>query len=140
MAPIQIDAEAVVSFSECGFIGVSSPILSSDFVDELNYGLERAIRGQYDDEEGKRGGGVPDKSVRRIKAPLPPPPPYRDQAPPPPLGFSGNHQNVKTLQIVNVWKCSTVFEKLVLSQELGKVRRDGMGFCGNDTLWGIVWS
>jgi hypothetical protein len=107
----------ISSFAANGFLKVLKARLSSQFVDELNYGLERAIRGMYD-QEGKRGGGLPDKAVKRVKMALPPPPPY-ESAPPPPLGFSHNHQNVRTLQIVNVWKASLVFERLVLSSELG---------------------
>ena len=109
----------ISSFEEDGFLKVSKPVLSPMFVDELNYALERAIRGMYDSEDGKRGGGIPDKAVKRVKMALPPPPPYVS-APPPALGFSNNHQNVRTLQIVNVWKASLPFERLVLSSELGE--------------------
>ena len=39
------------------------------------------------------------------------------------LGFSHSHENVKTLQIVNTWKASKEFERLVLDRRLGEVRR-----------------
>ncbi len=103
-------------FSADGCAAVRNPVLDTAAVDCLNASLERAIRGDYDPPTPERSGR-PDKPCRLVKLPLPP----STEKPVPPLGFSGNHDNVRTLQIVNVWKCSRAFEALVKSRELGKM-------------------
>ena len=138
-------AEADIElFRAAGFLARPAPFLSADFVKELQFQLERMIRHDYDELEGqKRGGGKPDKPCRLVKAPLPTHPSGKTQLSQDrqdackkkkaqaPLGFSGNHDNVKILQLVNVWKCSSVFEQLVLSPILGE-------FVGRITGWPSV--
>jgi hypothetical protein len=137
-------------FTSTGFLAMPGPFLSAQFIAQLQYELERMIRGDHDLLDGaKRGGGQPDKMCKVVKSKLQAP--SSDQAnstvnsgsistafknkgvqrPQAPLGFSGNHTNVKTLQIVNVWKCSSLFERLVLSPVLGE-------FVGKLTGWSSV--
>ena len=80
--------------------------------------LERIIRGQYD------GGAPPDKPCKRVKTPL-------ERAEQAPLGFSGNLMNVRTIQVVNTWRCDLTLRRLVLSPTLG-------AFIGSVTGWPSV--
>ena len=85
---------------------------------KVNMALERIIRGQY-------GTGIPpDKPCRRVKTPL-------EHARKSPLGFSGNLVNVRTIQVVNTWKCDLTLRRLVLSPALG-------AFIGSITGWPSV--
>ena len=51
--------------------------------------------------------------------------PNQEERPPPipaaPLGFSGNHQNVKVLQLINVHKANDLFRQIATSPVLGQV-------------------
>eukprot|EP00588_Corethron_pennatum_P003915 CAMPEP_0194288326 /NCGR_PEP_ID=MMETSP0169-20130528/36563_1 /TAXON_ID=218684 /ORGANISM="Corethron pennatum, Strain L29A3" /LENGTH=354 /DNA_ID=CAMNT_0039035293 /DNA_START=101 /DNA_END=1165 /DNA_ORIENTATION=- len=119
-SPISLPPPCSQSFSDVGFVAIDEPFLSPSFVKDLRHGLERLIRGDYDRPEGKRGGGLPDKPCRVVKAPMPGGTNAQGREMTEPLGFSGNHANVRTLQVVNCWKASSVFERLVLSPELGE--------------------
>jgi hypothetical protein len=57
-----------------------------------------------------------------------------------PLGFSGNLQNVKVLQVINVHKSDSLFRKLACCPALGKVVADLMGWkdgarLAQDQVW-----
>lgn len=124
-------------FSHNGFIAIPN-ILSQDDVDALNDRLEMILRGEYDRDQ------KPDKAPKLIKSDY-----HTGQfsttekaveetknaqnyfsnakherprgAAAGPLGFSGNFQNVKVLQVINVHKADTLFRKFATSSTLGKL-------------------
>ena len=58
-----------------------------------------------------------------------------------PLGFSGNRQNVKVLQVINVHKADHLFRKLAVNPDLGKLVAELAGWkqgsrLAQDQLWG----
>lgn len=71
-------------FEKDGFITIDE-LISRACADELNVRLERVLRGHYDTQ------CPPDKRPKRPKG---------DGV----LGFSGNRQGQRTLQMINVWK------------------------------------
>lgn len=137
-------------FNEHGF-AVFPSVLSRYDVDRLNDRLEEVLRGNYDGNKppdkaprllknsyncnARRGDvdvsspaetqpGLTEKqaslgsngnSSRKIKKK---PAPAVAKGP---LGFSGNLQNVKVLQVINVHKADTLFRRLACSPALGKV-------------------
>ena len=125
------------AFTTDGFTTLPTPFLSPSFVATLHHSLERLIRHDYDAGPSKRGGGAPDKPTKKINVPIPPP--ERGQHEVRPLGFSGNHNNVKTQQIVNCWKASLPFEKLVLSRELGEMVHKMTGWSSVRVIQDQTW-
>jgi len=90
-------------FEEDGFVRIESCI-DEEFVDKLNCRLEKVLRGEYDT------GTLPDKAPKLIKG---------DRKGP--IGFSGNTNGVRVLQLINVWKCDSTFKELITSKRLGSV-------------------
>jgi ectoine hydroxylase-related dioxygenase (phytanoyl-CoA dioxygenase family) len=135
------------SFSQDGFVVVQN-VLSVEDVNALNDRLEDILRGSYD------RGKAPDKTPRllklaKYKSDIDNPSQKSEaeaecsaqngnsekrktiKSPPPaagPLGFSGNLQNVKVLQIINVHKADAIFRQLACSMALGKVVADLAGW------------
>jgi ectoine hydroxylase-related dioxygenase (phytanoyl-CoA dioxygenase family) len=128
-------------FQNDGFV-VFPNVTSLEAVDALNDHLEDVLRGQYD------RGVKPDKIPRLIKLEKPnsasseedknkePPSPTgttgsstsststnktKKKSSTGPIGFSGNLQNVKVLQIINIHKANSLFRKLETNSHLGTV-------------------
>ena len=114
------------SFAAHGY-AVFPSVLSRSLVDELNYHLEDVLRGRYD------RGTKPDKTPKLLKNEYRPTRPEEEDDGSSkndrkkisfaagPLGFSGNRQNVRVLQVINVHKCDSAFRKLAESSILGRV-------------------
>jgi phytanoyl-CoA hydroxylase len=101
------------SFRREGF-AVLPFVLSPSQVDELNFQLEQILRGTYD------RGIPPDKQPRLIKTKLPPNPQLsKASTATAALGFSGNYQNVKVLQLINVHKCNSSFRNVATLSSIG---------------------
>jgi ectoine hydroxylase-related dioxygenase (phytanoyl-CoA dioxygenase family) len=150
------------SFSEDGFVVVEN-VLSKEDVHTLNDRLEDILRGNYD------RGQAPDKAPRRVKlakaesncsddkcdnldkTAITTEPSgtskksksqsQKIQAPAAgPLGFSGNVQNVKVMQVINVHKADAVFRQFACSTALGKVVSELAGWTtgarlAQDQVW-----
>eukprot|EP01063_Lacrimia_lanifica_P041269 TRINITY_DN9590_c0_g1_i1.p1 TRINITY_DN9590_c0_g1~~TRINITY_DN9590_c0_g1_i1.p1 ORF type:complete len:312 (+),score=95.14 TRINITY_DN9590_c0_g1_i1:120-1055(+) len=91
----------VATYRADGFIKFEEG-LPAGVVDVLNARLERVLRGEYDT------GAPPDKTPKLLKG-------ERRG----PLGFSGNTQNVKVLQLINVHHGDKAFREVVTSPALG---------------------
>jgi ectoine hydroxylase-related dioxygenase (phytanoyl-CoA dioxygenase family) len=143
------------SFSEDGFVVVEN-VLSKEHVDALNDRLEDILRGTYD------RGKAPDKTPRLLKLskaqsscsdkcgnlnkttatePSGTKKIKKNLSPAAgPLGFSGNLQNVKVLQVINVHKADAVFRQFACSMALGKVVAELAGWedgarLAQDQVW-----
>lgn len=118
------------SFRNDGFC-VLPNVLSQHAVDALNDRLEDILRGTYDREN------KPDKTPKKLKSSKPTKWKDGEIADPGggaskteetkktkqrkgigPIGFSGNLQNVKVLQIINVHKADSLFRKLETNSQL----------------------
>jgi ectoine hydroxylase-related dioxygenase (phytanoyl-CoA dioxygenase family) len=136
-------------------------VLSKEAIDALNDRLEDILRGTYD------RGQAPDKTPRRVKlakaqskcnddkgdnlskatAAATEPSGIKNsksqkiQAPAAgPLGFSGNVQNVKVMQVINVHKADAAFRQFACSAALGKVVAELAGWTtgarlAQDQVW-----
>lgn len=95
-------------FEEDGFVSfkdVPSPLL----VNDLNERLEEILRGRYD------RGQAPDKAPKLIASKGD----NSNSRQVAPLGFSGNLQNVKVMQVINVHKADQLFRNLACNPALG---------------------
>jgi hypothetical protein len=131
------------SFATNGF-AVFPRVLSKEAVEGLNDRLEEILRGRYDRT------CAPDKCPKLVKNEYRKPsttttvvsdatkaatkgnPPVASERgkgkvsrkvsyAAGPLGFSGNYQNVKVLQVINVHKADSLFRRLAVSPELGRI-------------------
>jgi Phytanoyl-CoA dioxygenase (PhyH) len=105
------------SFHREGFV-VLPCRLSRCQVDSLNFELEQILRGTYD------RGIPPDKQPRLIKTKLTSHPQLSNAetsgaVAAAPLGFSGNYQNVKVLQLINVHKSNSAFHAVATLSSIG---------------------
>jgi hypothetical protein len=151
------------SFSDDGFVVVDN-VLSQEHVNTLNDRLEDILRGNYD------RGTAPDKTPKLLKlaksqsscsdkngnlSETPTPTAATEPEPEPsgtkkpkkkpapaagPLGFSGNLQNVKVLQVINVHKADAAFRQFACSMALGKVVAELAGWkdgarLAQDQVW-----
>jgi len=121
------------SFQKDGF-AVFSRVLSLLAVQELNHQLEHVLRGQYN------RGISPDKTPKLLKSPHPTDTDVRTKANIGPLGFSGNLQNVKVLQVINVHKSNQQFRQLAIHPALGKLVAELAGWkqgarLAQDQVW-----
>lgn len=110
-----VPQDVVDSYRQDGFV-VCPHVLGQDDVDLLNNRLEEVLRGRYDRER------KPDKFPRLIRGELRNP--NTQQRPKQgvgPLGFSGNLQNVRVLQLINVHKCDCAFRRLATDRRLGQL-------------------
>jgi len=129
MTKIQVPQDWIDSFRKDGFV-VCPNVLSHEDVDALNDHLEDILRGAYD------RGNPPDKSPRLIKGdkPINVDPTLEmtgnkttkkkkktQSSSMGPIGFSGNLQNVKVLQVINVHKADSLFRKLETDTQLGNL-------------------
>lgn len=109
-------------FAADGFVSFER-LLRPDAVAELNERLEKVLRGEYDT------GSAPDKRPKVIK-----------EANSGILGYSGNKLGVRTLQIINVWKCDSAFRDVVTSRDLGRMVAELAGWpsgarLAQDQVW-----
>jgi phytanoyl-CoA hydroxylase len=126
----QVPDAVCESFQQDGF-AVFPHVLQPSLVHDLNERLEEVLRGRYD--RGKK----PDKTPRLIKSEYNPDHKTKKKNGSTnnavgPLGFSGNLQNVKVLQVINVHKSDHLFRKLVTHPALGKVVADLAGWNHGD--------
>ncbi|KAG7349690.1 mitomycin antibiotics/polyketide fumonisin biosynthesis protein [Nitzschia inconspicua] len=122
----KISDSVVQSFRSNGFI-VCPNVITRAAVDALNDRLEEVLRGIYD------RGQKPDKIPRILKGNKPRIPSADCNSSNTnektrkrgtsigPLGFSGNLQNVKVLQIINIHKADSLFRKLETNGSLAKI-------------------
>ena len=115
-------------FHQDGFI-VLPNVLDSTLVDELNVQLEQILRGTYDRER------PPDKQPKLIRGDL-----KENGGTVGWLGFSGNLQNVRVLQVINVHKCNSLFRAIATSSHLGQVVSELAGWkhgarLAQDQIW-----
>ena len=115
-------------FDDDGFVVIPN-VLDQPTVDQLNDRLEKVLRGQYDLER------KPDKTPKLLKSNL-----KKDGGTVGPIGFSGNLQNVKVLQIINIHKCDALYRAIETSGVLGKVVAQLSGWkqgarLGQDQVW-----
>lgn len=154
------------SFSEDGFVVVEN-VLSQEHVNTLNDRLEDILRGTYDrgtapdktprllklsksqsscsDKrdslnettttalEPESGPTTEPSGTKKTKKKIAPPAAG-------PLGFSGNLQNVKVLQVINVHKADVAFRQFACSMALGKVVAELAGWkdgarLAQDQVW-----
>ena len=155
--PPSLPQEMINSFRRDGF-AVFPEVVSANAVDALNDRLEDVLRGVYD------RGRKPDKVPRLIKGhkPQPAETTIDDSVSTPdeqtkttakkrrpkksgmgPIGFSGNLQNVKVLQIINIHKADSLFRKLETSAALAQAvsqlagwERFGGARLAQDQFWG----
>lgn len=129
------------TFAKDGFV-VLDHVLDRGTVDALNDRLEEVLRGRYDRNQ------APTKTPRLIKSEM-----NRDKNNDGanrvetqcahrvgPLGFSGNLNNVKVMQVINVNKSDRLFHSLVTSPVLGKLVADLAGWpqgarLAQDQVW-----
>lgn len=135
----------VSTFRRDGFV-VYENVLDSTTVDDLNDRLEEILRGRYD------RGQKPDKTPRLIRSPRTKkstsPSNHtkteekqrRKNTATAPLGFSGNLQNVKVLQVINVHKSDRLFRALATSEALGKVVASLAGWKGARLAQDQIWA
>jgi hypothetical protein len=132
-------------FQKDGFV-VFPSVLPGSLINSLNDRLEEILRGRYDRgskpdktpkilktryrgrqvEESKCGerGGTRGKPKGTVGA----------------LGFSGNYENVRVLQVINVHKADYLFRQLAVSPALGKLVADLAGWkqgtrLAQDQIW-----
>ena len=119
----------ITNFEADGFV-VFPNFFSSQTVFALNERLEYILRGTYN-------RGQPDKVPRLVKSEIPQSSLHNtnnnnnnnsnsnsnkcNKEAKGPLGFSGNLQNVKVLQIINTHKCDHLFRSLVICEEIAKL-------------------
>lgn len=115
---------AVQRFRKEGFVVISS-VVSLAAVDALNDRLEDCLRGSYD------RGRKPDKVPRLLRIQKPESAFRRNDAGAGQvkrpgsrmghIGFSGNLQNVKVLQVINIHKADSLFRKLGVNADLARI-------------------
>lgn len=113
----KVPQSLVEAFSRDGFI-VCPNVTSVEAVEALNDHLEDVLRGSYD------RGNAPDKTPRLLKSEKPVTASNASshkKSSVGAIGFSGNLQNVKVLQIINVHKANTMFRKLGTDPRLGSL-------------------
>lgn len=108
-APRSVPLQLRDQFRQDGFIAFPQ-VLENTTVDSLNTELEEILRGRYDRDQR------PDKQPKLIKGLL-----KKDGGTVGWLGFSGNLQNVRVLQVINVHKCNSLFRRIETSPRLGQV-------------------
>eukprot|EP00934_Nitzschia_sp_Nitz4_P003588 Nitzschia sp. Nitz4//scaffold11_size288233//179639//180646//NITZ4_000790-RA/size288233-processed-gene-0.174-mRNA-1//1//CDS//3329534122//3578//frame0 len=127
--------QLIDTFQSDGFV-IFPDVVSLEAVQTLNDRLEDVLRGSYD------RGVAPDKTPRLIKGQKPQ---VDALAPhkgvPGPLGFSGNLQNVKVLQIINIHKADSLFRKLETDLNLTTIVAQLAGWeCGARLAQDQVWA
>lgn len=115
-------------FRQDGFI-VFAQVFEASTVEAMNGRLEAILRGRYD------RGNRPDKQPKLIKGIL-----KEEGGTMGSIGFSGNLQNVKVLQVINVHKCDVLFHKIETSPVLGQVVAELAGWqhgarLAQDQIW-----
>jgi ectoine hydroxylase-related dioxygenase (phytanoyl-CoA dioxygenase family) len=78
----------------------------------------------YSENDGKKTVRIKQKKASRVG----------------PLGFSGNYDNVRVLQVINVHKCDRLFRSVAVSQKLGKLVAELAGWqygarLAQDQVW-----
>ncbi len=159
MEPLVVPQELIDSFQSDGFT-LFPEVVSTNAVDALNDRLEDVLRGVYD------RGRKPDKVPRLIKGHKPQKalqePKENDSKSlheskdettkkksktkkrgMGPIGFSGNLQNVKVLQIINIHKADSLFRRLETSPTLASLVSQLAGWeeyggarLAQDQFWG----
>lgn len=138
-----VPRHVVDAFRQDGFI-ICPDVLSDAAVDLLNDRLEDVLRGKYD-------RGKPDKTPRLIKLGKPTSSNNssamdrdakgnQQQVAKGPIGFNGNLENVKVLQVINMHKADSVFRKLETDPGLGSLVAQLGGWeagarLGQDQVW-----
>jgi phytanoyl-CoA hydroxylase len=139
---VTVSQSAVQKFRADGFV-VIPDVVSIEAVDALNDRLEDCLRGTYD------RGRKPDKVPRPLRIEKPQFPfrktEGRNQGKRSGnnlgyVGFSGNLQNVKVLQVINIHKADSLFHKLAINAGLARIVADLAGWengarLAQDQVW-----
>ena len=148
---IIIPASVAQSFQRDGFIVVKDPVLSREDCDALNQQLEEILRGRYSagrapDKAPRRLKSEYQGSPHAAQLGIQQPPQQgysrsskskesdpqdeREQTTQKPshlhsligpIGFSGNFNNVKVIQVINVHKANRLYRQLACSPVLGQI-------------------
>ena len=131
---LSVTSTLVDAFHRDGFV-VFPHVASAQAVSALNDRLEDVLRGRFDT------GRKPDKTPKLLKGEKPVSSEiYSVKKNVGPLGFSGNLQNVKVLQIINIHKADSLFRKLETCEQLGKIVAELAGWkqgsrLAQDQVW-----
>lgn len=104
-----VPEKVIKCFQRDGFV-VFPKVLGQERVNLLNERLEEVLRGTYN------RGVKPDKTPRRVKTQYSKEEPLKTA-----LGFSGNTQGVKVMQIINIHKADKDFRAIATHPALGKL-------------------
>lgn len=133
---INLPAHIPMLFETDGF-AVFRCVLTKDLVDLLNDRLEQVLRGHFD------RGQCPDK-MPKILQPLRSKDSNGSQGPTgkatPPLGFTGNTQKAKVIQVINIHKSDEHFRRLACHSRLGKVVAELAGWSSTRLAQDQIWA
>ncbi|GKY93323.1 hypothetical protein MPSEU_000299900 [Mayamaea pseudoterrestris] len=121
---IELPLHVSSAYQRDGFV-VFKQILSVSLVKHLNARLEEILRGHYD------RGQAPDKMPKQIK---------QSVTTSAPLGFTGNTENVKVIQVINVHKADQLFRRLACDMHLGQVVAQLAGWKSTRLAQDQVWA
>jgi phytanoyl-CoA hydroxylase len=114
----KVPESLIEAFRQDGFV-VCPSVTSIEAIEALNDHLEDVLRGSYD------RGNAPDKIPRLLKSEKPTNNMSNNSSKKKssvgPIGFSGNYQNAKVLQIINMHKADSLFRKLGTDPRLGSL-------------------
>jgi hypothetical protein len=150
--------ECIRIFERDGFVVFPKPILSPDVVTELNRRLEEILRGRYTRHM------PPDKAPRIFKTEYEGSQFVREKnnhknnhqnlsreerikvirnktTVVGPIGFSGNYNNVRVIQVINVHKADHLLRRVATDPTLGKVVANLAGWkCGARLAQDQIWA
>jgi phytanoyl-CoA hydroxylase len=125
--PLKLPLHIQASFQQDGF-AVFQRVITPNLVEQLNAQLEKILRGDYN--RGHAPDKIP-KLIKRINA---------NSAQHAPLGFSGNLQNVKVVQVINVHKSDHLFRQLACNPLLGQVVARLAGWTSTRLAQDQIWA
>jgi ectoine hydroxylase-related dioxygenase (phytanoyl-CoA dioxygenase family) len=153
-----VPEECIRIFERDGFVVFPEPVLSKEVVAELNRRLEEILRGRYTRQV------PPDKAPRIFKTEYEGSQHIRDTTSHNnsnqnlsreerikmtrnkttivgPIGFSGNYNNVRVIQVINVHKADHLFRRVAMDPMLGKVVAKLTGWkCGARLAQDQIWA
>lgn len=129
---VEIPLESLrTSFQNDGFV-VFHHALDSAFVTTLQTRLEEVLRGQFN--RSTPPDKIPKFLLNATQSKK------KGKKKPAPLGYDGNSQSTKVLQIINIHKCDNDFRELAISPEIGRMVAELAGWehgarLAQDQVW-----
>ena len=119
------------SFQDDGFV-LFHHALSPSLVSTLQSRLEEVLRGRFNQNEPP--DKLPKFRVHSKKGK------HKSNSAPLPLGYDGNRNNSRVLQIINIHKCDRDFRELAISPEIGRMVAELAGWehgarLAQDQVW-----